>query len=92
VVDWTTLTEQLQEARRTGIAYDRGENEEGALCIAVPLLVGVGTPLAALSISAPAPRFEGKMVEAAVAALKEGAGAIEKRLRDTGLSRTLAIA
>jgi IclR family acetate operon transcriptional repressor len=91
VTDRTQLMKQLREARQIGVAFDRGENEEGALCVAVPLLAGAETPIAALSISAPAPRLEGKAIVAVVAALREGAATIQAGLRDSGLNRTLAI-
>jgi IclR family acetate operon transcriptional repressor len=93
ITDHARLREQLREARQAGVAYDRGENEEWALCIAVPLLVRAGSPpLAALSISAPANRFEGKAAAAAVVALKAGAAEIEARLRDTiGLNGSAAL-
>lgn len=82
ITDRAKLHEQLREARALGVAYDRGENEEGALCVAVPLIARNGAPVAALSISAPAHRFEDRAA-AAVAALKKGAAEIETRLRDT---------
>lgn len=81
ITDKVKLREQLREARILGAAYDRGENEEGALCVAVPLMARNGSPLAALSISAPAHRFEDKAAMA-VAALKKGAAAIEAALQD----------
>ena len=81
ITDKARLHEQLREARRFGAAYDRGENEEGALCVAVPLIARNGSPVAALSISAPAHRFEDK-AGAAIAALKKGAAEIEAGLRD----------
>jgi IclR family acetate operon transcriptional repressor len=90
ITDRAQLMKQLREIRRTGIAFDRGENEEGALCIAVPLFVEAELPIAALSISAPAPRLEGKTATAAAAALKAGAAAIETRLRSSGLGRLLS--
>jgi IclR family KDG regulon transcriptional repressor len=89
VTDRTQLFRQLRETRQSGIAFDRGENEEGALCIAVPLFAEAELPIAALSISAPAPRMEGKTAVAAIAALREGAATIEERLRNSELGRTL---
>ena len=90
IADRAELMKQLREIKQSGVAFDRGENEEGALCIAVPLFTEAELPIAALSISAPAPRLEGKTAVAAVAALRAGAAAIEERLRSSDLGQVLS--
>jgi DNA-binding IclR family transcriptional regulator len=90
ITDRTQLTKQLRDIRQSGVAFDRGENEEGALCLAVPLFAEAQLPIAALSISAPAPRLQGKTAVAAAAALKAGAAAIEERLRTSNLGELLS--
>jgi IclR family acetate operon transcriptional repressor len=85
ITDRTQLMKQLREIRQGGVAFDRGENEEGALCLAVPLFAGAELPIAALSISAPASRLQGKTAIAVAAALKTGAAAIGERLRPSNL-------
>lgn len=80
-VDPTRLVEELREVRQSGVAYDRGENEEGALCVAVPLIAEPRGLFVALSISAPAPRFEGSAARAAAVALRDSAATIKEHLQ-----------
>jgi IclR family acetate operon transcriptional repressor len=90
ITDRGQLMKQLREIGQSGVAFDRGENEEGALCVAVPLFAGAQTPIAALSISAPASRLQGKIAASVVTALKQGAASIGEALRSTGLGETLS--
>lgn len=50
------LHEELQIISRRGYALDRGENEDGACCIATPILGAKGKVVGAISVSAPAIR------------------------------------
>lgn len=52
----TDLYEELQIIERRGYALDRGENEDGACCIATPILGAQGKVVGAISVSAPAIR------------------------------------
>lgn len=46
------LLQQVQEIRRTAVAYDREESHLGLSCVASPIIVG-GRAVAALSVSGP---------------------------------------
>ena len=46
------LMQQIQETRRTAIAFDREESQLGLSCVASPIVVG-GRAVAALSVSGP---------------------------------------
>ena len=59
------LAVEIAHIRQTGFAVERGENEEGASCVASAILAPDGTALGALSLSAPAIRMPSE-VEAAV--------------------------
>lgn len=62
-IDPEAVWVELQLARRRGWASERQENEPGISCVAVPLLRG-GTPVAAVSVTAPAERMSvGRMAE-----------------------------
>ncbi len=52
------LMRQLEEVRRTGYAFDRGEHEVEVRCVAVPIFDINAQAVAALSISGPANRME----------------------------------
>lgn len=54
---------ELDEVRRTGIAYDIEENEYGICCIAVPLFNHLGRVAAAVSISGPRLRMTDERLE-----------------------------
>ncbi|GAB3402330.1 IclR family transcriptional regulator [Flindersiella endophytica] len=80
----TTITElaaflrELQDVRRRGYARDRGENEEGGACLAVPLY---GAPVpAALSLTAPVGRLTADAIDQVVAGLREAAEAVANTL------------
>jgi len=61
IVDRAELMGQLEAVRKAGFASERGENEEGSLCIAAPILDTNGVSLAALSISAPEKRIDASL-------------------------------
>ena len=48
---------EAQKARHRGYAFDKGEASISATCVAAPILGGVDTAIAALSISGPSSRF-----------------------------------
>ena len=47
---------ELQDVRKTGIAFDREEFQEGVTCVSSPIL-GSDNAVACITISAPTPRF-----------------------------------
>lgn len=80
VIDQPTLRRQLQKARRLGYAIEIGENEDGAMCIGVPILDAASRPLAALSLSAPEKRMTRVVTAQAAAALSEAARRLSARI------------
>ncbi len=54
---YAALHAELIETQRRGYALERGENEEGALCIGAPIFDQAGNVIAAVSLSAPATRI-----------------------------------
>ncbi len=69
------LHAELIATRKRGYAVERGENEEGALCIGAPIFDQDGNVIAAISLSAPAsrisPAHEGEVAQAIVRAARE---------------------
>jgi DNA-binding IclR family transcriptional regulator len=58
------LLEELEEVRRTGVAFDREEHSEG-ICAVGAAVPGGATPTVAISIPVPIQRFEGREDELA---------------------------
>jgi len=67
------LERQLREIAAAGVAVEIGENEEGTMCLGVPVLDESGYPVAAISLSAPERRITPQVREAAIARLRAGA-------------------
>ncbi len=53
ITDVELLRRELDQIRISGVAEDRGENEEGARCFGSPVLDHTGFPVAAVSVSVP---------------------------------------
>jgi DNA-binding IclR family transcriptional regulator len=49
---------ELAETRERGYATDRGEQGEGVCCVAAPVFDRTGRPLASITVTGPAERFE----------------------------------
>jgi IclR family KDG regulon transcriptional repressor len=79
LTDARTFKRQVEEVRRRGYAIEVGENEDGLMCIGVPILDSFGLPLAAMSLSAPERRMRPDVTAAAVEAL--GAASLRIALR-----------
>lgn len=60
----TALFEELDEVRRTGVAFDREEHSEG-ICAVGAAVSGGGVPTVAISVPVPTQRFEGREEELA---------------------------
>ena len=74
------LRQSLVRVRECGYAFDDEENEEGARCIAAPIMNHSGQVLAAISLSAPASRMSDRLVAKVAAATKETAAIISQRM------------
>lgn len=72
------LLRELNEVRRTGLAFEREESTVGVVCVASPIIGSDETPVAALSIAGWSNRLEVKRVAAAV---KSTALAIAREFR-----------
>jgi IclR family KDG regulon transcriptional repressor len=83
--DSKVLRRQLNEVRSSGYAIETGENEDGALCIGVPILDDLSRPVAALSLSAPERRRTGSLLERATAALVIAGQTISQRICEGSL-------
>ena len=73
----------LHQTRARGFARDCEENERGARCVGAPILDAQGAPVAAISLSAPATRFEDGLEPAVASAVMKSAAAISERLEKT---------
>jgi IclR family acetate operon transcriptional repressor len=74
------LRQSLVRVRECGYAFDDEENEDGARCIAAPIVNHAGQVLAAISLSAPASRMSDRLVAKVAAATKETAALISQRM------------
>lgn len=57
------LIANLEQVRRDGYAIERGENEEGATCIAAPILDANGASIASISVSLPTSRASDELTD-----------------------------
>lgn len=74
------LRQQLRTIRARGVAVSREETEPGMTEIAVPLESGSGETVGALTLLAPSSRLDPAAERRAVAALRETAAAITRRV------------
>lgn len=65
MIDRAELERQLGRIQVQGYAVEMGENEDGLMCVGVPVLDDAGYPLAAISLTAPVGRF-GRGIPSAV--------------------------
>jgi IclR family acetate operon transcriptional repressor len=80
VTSLANLRQDLVQVRERGYALDDEENEEGARCIAAPVLNHQGQPIAAVSLSAPVSRMSDRLLPKAAAAVIETATTLSQRL------------
>lgn len=73
------LHTQLNNAREQGVAYEYEESALGVVCVAAPILSADDHPLAALSITGPATRFQPDKHAASVRAAAAGVASILAR-------------
>jgi DNA-binding IclR family transcriptional regulator len=81
ITDPDLLMAELRKVRRQGFALDKEERTEGAACVAVGVLGQTGTCVAAMSVSAPAFRFEHPDRKAALRHLHAAAQELSAMLR-----------
>ena len=75
------LRRALDEIRERGYAIDDEEYDEGVRCVAVP--VGpIGSPIAAISLSAPASRFSRQRAAEFAPVLRRAAAELAEAMRD----------
>jgi DNA-binding IclR family transcriptional regulator len=80
LTDADKLRRQVDDVRRRGYAIEVGENEDGLMCIGVPILDRTGYPVAAMSLSAPEQRMKPELTMVAADALKGAAKRISTHL------------
>ncbi|GAA3209002.1 IclR family transcriptional regulator [Dactylosporangium siamense] len=66
------LRRQLDEAVRTGVAFEAEESAVGIVCVGAPVLDGHDVAVAAVSVAGPATRFDPRRHAAAVKAAAAG--------------------
>lgn len=74
------LAAELAEIRRSGVAYDRGEEMEELRCAGSPILSPAGYPVAAVWIGGPVSRMDDSTLERLGVMARETAEQIQKRL------------
>ncbi|MCP8938449.1 IclR family transcriptional regulator [Alsobacter sp. SYSU M60028] len=84
VTDRAVLKRQIEDVRRRGYSVEVGENEDGSMCIGVPVFGEDGAPLAAISLSAPERRMSKEVTARAAGALREAAAQISDELGGVG--------
>lgn len=80
ITDPERLQTELHRIRRQGYSTDDGENEEGVRCVAVPIRDASGAVIAAMSVSAPAYRFDLEQLASLAPRVMEAGQLISARL------------
>ncbi|MBW1802622.1 MAG: IclR family transcriptional regulator, partial [Deltaproteobacteria bacterium] len=80
ITDPEVFKKQLEDIRRRGVAYDRGEYNIDVISIGAPVFNHVREPVAAISVCAPAYRMEKHFESDIVLHLKEAAAEISAGL------------
>jgi DNA-binding IclR family transcriptional regulator len=83
ITDRKKLFAEFEEIRKTGIAGDREESIRGGICFSAPMRMEGDRVVAAISLSTPTIRMDGKHEAEIQAALLESANAIVRRLTST---------
>ncbi|HEY8497689.1 MAG TPA: IclR family transcriptional regulator [Limnochordales bacterium] len=80
ITDYLRFEREMDEVRRTGIAFDREEHEEGVCCAAAPIFDHTGQVRAAVSVTAPAFRTPPERLEELASAVRRTAMAISETM------------
>jgi IclR family acetate operon transcriptional repressor len=86
ITDPKKLMAEMEEVRRQGYAFDRGESSALATCVAAPILGPNGEPVAALSISGPTSRFNPAGSSPVIDGLILAAAEISRQLKQSAES------
>ncbi|MGH9431895.1 MAG: IclR family transcriptional regulator [Terriglobia bacterium] len=73
IVDRDALLEEFKLVRARGYAVDREESAAGGICVGVPICLGAGRAVAALSVSTPKVRMTAEKEQEIAQTLKESA-------------------
>lgn len=84
LIDRAELLRQLRQVARSGYATETGENEDGAMCVGVPILDERSYPIVALSVTLPVQRMTPSHAMKAGDRLVHAARALSMRLRAEG--------
>lgn len=80
ITDVGRLRGELERIREQGYGMDFEEIEEGVRCVAAPVFGAEGRVVAAISISGPAGRLDGAMLEEIIPHIKRIAGKLSRSL------------
>ena len=80
ITDRKKLFAEFEQIRKTGIAWDREESIRGGICFSAPMRMEGDRVVAAISLSTPTIRMDGKHEAEIQAALLESANAIVRQL------------
>lgn len=80
ITDQGELLRELDRVRRSGVALDNGEFEEGVSCIAVPVRDVSGGVVAAISVSGPASRLTRARAESLAPRIRDVAAEFSRTL------------
>ena len=78
--DMVDILDMLARIRREGWAEEDQENEEGIRCIGAPILDCRAYPLGAVSVSAPAYRFDDEAARQTALRIRDAAWSISAKL------------
>lgn len=87
ITDLERLREELARVRNQGYAIDNEEIEIGLKCVAAPIRDGNGDVIAAISISGPRERFQGRDLDRLIAMVKQAAQRITDALTKTYVTK-----
>jgi len=74
------LVAALEKVRAQGVSEDRGENENGARCVAAPIFDHASNVIAAISVSSPEIRLDDERAMLVAAATRVAADEITRRI------------
>ena len=80
ILNASDLLAELDKIREQGVGYDKGEREEDVMCIAAPIFNAGGNVIAAMSISGPLYRLEGKGLDVLKEAVLKSAQALSGKM------------